>query len=61
MSEPRDDTTPYVRPAILRLDFEMDLPVSLASHCKTTSTTASGSSPCHATGAAGRPCTSVGS
>lgn len=52
----------YVRPAVLRLDFEMDVKVSLAQVCKTTATTASGSTPCNAPGGSqGRPCSSAGS
>ena len=52
----------YVRPAVLRLDFEMDVKVSLAQPCKTTATAASGSSPCNAPGGTtGMPCSGSGS
>ena len=50
----------YVKPAVIALDFAMDVTVSLANNCKTTSSPNVGTTPCRTNGG-GRPCTSVGS
>lgn len=51
---------PYVKPAVLALEFAMDVTVSLANNCKTTNSPNVGSSPCKTTGPTGN-CTTVGS
>jgi len=48
----------YIKPAVLRLDFAMDLPVSMGQNCKTAQSTNVGSTPC--TGG-GNPCQTLGS
>ena len=53
-----DNLEQYVKPAVLRLEYSMDVSVSMASNCKTSASTSSGSSPC--TGGA-IPCQTVGS
>ena len=50
----------YVKPAVLALDFAMDVTVSLANNCKTTSSPNVGSAPCKTTSSAGN-CTTIGS
>ena len=57
MSRPDPD---YVKPAVLALDFAMDVTVSLANNCKTTSSPNVGSAPCKANGPGGN-CTTIGS
>lgn len=48
----------YVKPAVLRLDFAMDLPVSMSQNCKTSQATNVGSTPCQG---GGNPCQTLGS
>ncbi len=43
----QDTREPYVKPAVLRLEYAADMPVSLAGSCKTNAGPASGSSPCN--------------
>ena len=52
------DGSAYAKPAIVRLEFSLDVNVSMKNNCKTTASPNSGASPC----AGGpMPCTSVGS
>jgi hypothetical protein len=50
----------YVKPAVLRLDFEIDVNVSMAQNCKTAQSTNVGSTPCRTPGG-GRGCQTIGS
>lgn len=50
----------YVKPAVLHLDFAIDLPVSMAQNCKTAQSTNVGSTPCRTQGS-GRGCQTIGS
>jgi hypothetical protein len=51
----------YVKPAVLRLEFAMDVGVSLTQNCKTTNSPNVGTSPCTSTTSETGPCTTVGS
>lgn len=59
--QPRETATEtYVKPAVLQLDFAVDLPVSMAQNCKTAQSTNVGSTPCRTQGG-GRGCQTIGS
>ena len=49
---------PYVKPAVLRLEYASDASVGMVNNCKTSASPNSGSSPC---AGSPQPCTSVGS
>ena len=50
----------YVKPSVLVLDFEVDVPVSMAQNCKTAQSSNVGTTPCSPPGGA-RPCQTMGS
>lgn len=51
----------YVKPAVLQLDFAIDLPVSMGQNCKTAQSTNVGSTPCRTQGGVGLGCQTLGS
>ena len=51
----------YVKPAVLRLEFEADVSVSLGANCKTSSSPNVGTSPCRVPPGSGGSCNTVGS
>ena len=51
----------YVKPAVLRLEFEADVNVSMGTNCKTSTSPNVGSSPCRVPAGSGGSCNTVGS